>query len=70
MTDFGTVAETGEISRMNPSQEESAGGRGVPHAARAGETVGRDAIADGLITEVITFPPSVFEKFGLPSRIR
>ena len=36
-----------------------------------GEAMALDVIRieDGMITEIITFPPSVFEEFGLPSRI-
>ena len=36
-----------------------------------GEAMALDVIRieEGMITEVIMFPPSVFEQFGLPSRI-
>ena len=37
-----------------------------------GEAMALDVfrIEEGMITEIMTFPPSVFEQFGLPSRIR
>ena len=84
MTDHGTIAQTGEISPLNRSQGETAFAAQlecIPTRANRqpaiafynlGEAMALDVfrIEEGMITEVMTFPPSVFERFGLPSRIR